>query len=45
MTYFDPGAGSLLIQIVGAALIGWVATIGRVKEFFRRLFTRKAKKE
>lgn len=40
MTYFDPGAGSLLIQAVGAILIGWVATLGKVKEFFRRIFSR-----
>jgi hypothetical protein len=41
VTYFDPGAGSLLIQAVGAILIGWVSNLGKVKQFFRRIFSRK----
>jgi hypothetical protein len=39
--YIDPGAGALLLQIVGGVLIGWVATLGRVRRFFARKFGRK----
>ena len=45
MTYFDPGAGSLLIQVAAAFLIGWVSTIGRVKAFLKRVFFGKVDKE
>ena len=38
MLYIDPGAGSLLLQALGGLLIGWVATMGRVRRFLLRLF-------
>ena len=40
MTYIDPGAGSLLIQALGGALIGLVATLGSVRRFFQRRIAR-----
>ena len=38
--YIDPGAGSLLFQMIAGLLIGWVATLGRVRRFLARLFSR-----
>lgn len=40
MMYIDPGAGSLLMQALGGALIALVASLGRVRRFVRRLFKR-----
>ncbi len=40
MAYIDPGAGGLLLQALGGVLIALVATMGRVRAFFRRLFKR-----
>jgi hypothetical protein len=42
--YIDPGAGSLLLQVLAAGIISVVATVGRVrtavKSFFRGVFSR-----
>jgi hypothetical protein len=40
MAYIDPGSGALLLQAIGGLLIGWVATLGRVRSFVRRLLAR-----
>lgn len=39
--YIDPGAGSIVIQVVGAALIAVAAMFAQVKSFVRRLLRRK----
>ena len=43
--YLDPGTGSIIIQVIIAALIGGLATVGvfwnRTKAFFRNLFIRR----
>lgn len=45
MAYLDPGSGSYLIQLIIAGLLGSLFVIraswGRIKSFFRRVFTRK----
>ena len=41
MTYIDPGAGSLLLQALGGILFGLVATLGSVRRFLGRIFTRR----
>jgi hypothetical protein len=44
MAYLDPGSGSYLLQLLIAGLLGSLflikASWGRVKNFFRRLFSR-----
>jgi len=40
MNYIDPGAGALLLQMLGGVLIGLVAFVGRVRRAVFRLFTR-----
>ena len=39
--YIDPGAGSIIIQVVGAALIAVAAMFAQVKRFFGRLLRRR----
>ena len=43
MTYFDPGAGSLLIQAIGGLIFGWLATVAKVREFISRKLLRRKK--
>lgn len=42
--YLDPGTGSYLLQLVLAGILGALLSIklfwGKIKEFFRSLFTR-----
>ena len=40
MPYIDPGAGGLLLQVLGGFLIGLVAFVGRFRRAIVRLFTR-----
>jgi hypothetical protein len=44
MAYLDPGSGSYLLQLLIAGLLGSLFVIkaswGRIKNFFRRLFSR-----
>jgi hypothetical protein len=39
--YIDPGAGSILVQVLGAALIAAAAMFSQVKRFFARLLGRR----
>ena len=45
MAYLDPGSGSYLLQLLIAGLLGSLfvvkASWGRIKTFFRRLFSRR----
>ena len=47
--YLDPGTGSYIIQIALAALVGALFTVrlfwGRIKAFFRRLFSKEEEEE
>lgn len=45
MAYIDPGSGGMLLQMVGGILIALVATLGRVRRFFARLFRRRSDHE
>lgn len=45
MAYIDPGSGGLILQALGGLLIGWVATMGRVRRFLLRIFRRGASDE
>ena len=39
--YIDPGAGSIIIQVVGSALIAVAATFSHVKRYVAKLLRRK----
>ena len=41
MSYIDPGAGGVILQAIGGLLIGWVATLGKVRRFFPGLLSKK----
>lgn len=45
--YIDPGTGSLMIQVLIAVLIGGLVSAkifwGRIKTFFKGLFSRRSK--
>lgn len=47
--YLDPGTGSYIFQIALAALVGALFAVrlfwGRIKAFFRRLFSKGAEEE
>jgi hypothetical protein len=47
--YLDPGTGSYIIQIALAALVGSLFAVrlfwGRIKAFFRRLFSKEEEEE
>jgi hypothetical protein len=47
--YLDPGTGSYIIQIALAALVGALFAVrlfwGRIKAFFRRLFSKEKEEE
>lgn len=49
MAYLDPGTGSMVIQMVAAAIFGSLAVISmfwaRIKEFVRNLTSKKGAKE
>ena len=38
--YIDPGAGSIIIQVAGSALIAVAASFSSVKKYLGRLFRR-----
>ena len=38
LLYIDPGAGSLLIQLLIAGLLGSVAFFGRIRQSIRTIF-------
>lgn len=44
MQYVDPGAGSMLLQILSAGLVAFLLSLSRVRHglsaFFRRVFHR-----
>ena len=42
--YIDPGAGSIMLQIAGAAIIGIAAAFSRVRTFIGTLFGRRRRK-
>jgi hypothetical protein len=42
--YIDPGAGSLVIQVVSATLIATLATLKQVRQSIARFFARKREK-
>lgn len=41
LMYIDPGAGSLIVQVIGSALIAVAASFTHVKRFVARLLGRK----
>lgn len=38
--YIDPGAGSIIVQVAGSALIAVAASFSHVKRYLGRLFRR-----
>lgn len=44
LLYLDPGSGSFILQIILAALLGWLLVIRshwkKIKDWIRNLFTR-----
>lgn len=49
MAYLDPGSGSFILQLLIAAVVGSIialrAYFGKIKNFFRRTFSRKETEE
>lgn len=47
--YIDPGTGSLIVQVVIASVVGGLFVFkvfwGKVKKFFRNLFTRTSRND
>jgi len=41
LVYIDPGAGSIIIQVVGSALIAVAATFSHIKRYVAKLLRRK----